>query len=691
MLALPWMVALIQVRRHYHLDVAAVTLVASISLGMPVIWLAWATYRESKRSAAQARASLAHVADRLAIAVRAQWEAEAAARRLNDPYPLPVSWESAGPDLADSWDSLLKLASSGAGWPSPPPTSAWAAGPDALAGTGRDLADVLTRVPTGRLVVLGEPGAGKTMLMVRLILDLLARRATGCPVPVLASLASWNPAENDLRGWLAAQLLIDHPALAAPPADREARTQAAALLNSGLILPILDGLDEISEHVRGGAISRINDALRPGERVVVTCRSQQYRDAIGPTGGAEVTLRGAAAVRLRPLDAGVARNYLLDDASGPVARARWEPVLKLVGSTAPVGQALRTPLMVGLARTIYNPRPGDLAGPLREPAELCGPGLADRTAVEALLFDGFISAAYRSPVASPAPRYSPSAAKAEQWMIVLARHLDYTVQSSDFAWWQMVKAVETPARLIFGLYMELTIGGTVGLATWIVFNLRPAFAIPAGLVLALPLALPYTNRAGLDRTPSGGVRWDRRYGFLGLGVMGLPGSLLGLLTGLVFGIPAGILVAVLCLVLGLGEGTGPATSDPAVAASVEAVLLRDRRATLAVGWMTPLPAAIVSGLSFGLLLTPAKGAAIGAGILVLVGLADSFRWTAWPRWQVACAWLALHRKLPWRLMRFLSDAHQRGVLRQVGAVYQFRHIELQHRLASRSSEPPEGS
>jgi len=34
-------------------------------------------------------------------------------------------------------------------------------------------------------------------------------------------------------------------------------------------------------------------------------------------------------------------------------------------------------------------------------------------------------------------------------------------------------------------------------------------------------------------------------------------------------------------------------------------------------------------------------------------------------------------------MAFLADAHQRGVLRQAGAVYQFRHIELQHRLATR--------
>src|SRR5262249_43819037 len=107
-------------------------------------------------------------------------------------------------------------------------------------------------------------------------------------------------------------------------------TQAGSLLAAHLILPILDGLDEIPEEVRGSAISRINDALRPRERGVVPCRSQQYRDAVRPAGGTEVTLRGAAAVQLRPLAADVVRDYLVDDAGGPAAKARWDPVLKLV-------------------------------------------------------------------------------------------------------------------------------------------------------------------------------------------------------------------------------------------------------------------------------------------------------------------------------------------------------------------------
>jgi hypothetical protein len=325
LLLVPWAVALVQVLRHQRLDSGAVGIVVALSVGLPALWLAWVGYLEAMKSSVS-ELNLGQVADQLAVAVGAQWEAEAAIRRLNDPYPLPISWDPADTSLTDAWGSLLMLAESGAGWPPPAPEGIWAAGPEDLAGTGSDLVNVLARVPTDRLVVLGEPGAGKTMLMVRLVLDLLARRKPSEPVPILFSIASWKPADQDLRGWVAAQLLIDHPALAASsPTGRQETTQAAALLASGLILMILDGLDEIPQEVRGPAISRINDALRPGEHLVLACRSQQYRDAVRPPHGAEVTLHGAAAVQLNQLDPESVRAYLCPATSSPRTKARWDP------------------------------------------------------------------------------------------------------------------------------------------------------------------------------------------------------------------------------------------------------------------------------------------------------------------------------------------------------------------------------
>lgn len=64
----------------------------------------------------------------------------------------------------------------------------------------------------------------------------------------------------------------------------------------------------------------------------------------------------------------------------------------------------------------------------------------------------------------------------------------------------------------------------------------------------------------------------------------------------------------------------------------------------------------------------------------LMGLATS----VWGRYIMAKTWAAVRGELPWRLIRFLDDAHRRGVLRRAGAVYQFRHARLQQYLTHRT-------
>jgi hypothetical protein len=205
-------------------------------------YLAWVA--PSGGSVLRASGTAAEVADRIAREVRRRWMVEVELRLVNDPYMIPVRWCPADPDLFASWSAIEQAACS-AGWPSPD-RSRWSPDPAGLAGGG-DVAAVLDRVPTRRLVVLGEPGAGKTVLAVRLVLDILADRVAGGPVPVLLQLSSWDPAREHLRVWLERRLCADHPALRARAAGEAKVTWAWALWEAGLLMLVLDGFDEITK------------------------------------------------------------------------------------------------------------------------------------------------------------------------------------------------------------------------------------------------------------------------------------------------------------------------------------------------------------------------------------------------------------------------------------------------------------
>jgi NACHT domain len=656
--------------------------VVTALIGLPTLYLAFATFREGRRRAVRTEAAgvnLEQVADEIAAAVRNQWRAEAQARRLNDPYPLPVRWIAAEPSLVDSWDGLRTLAESGAGWQ--PRSGDWAADPADLDGEGNQLVGRLARVPTGRLVVLGEPGAGKTMLMVRLILDLYEQRENGAPVPMLMPVASWDPMTQDLREWLELRLAIDHPGLGGPaPVGSSAVTRAGALLDAGLVMLILDGLDEIPDALRGPAIGRINDAVRPGEGLVVTCRTAPFRAAVRATNGPMITVRGAAGVELCPLHVNAVTDYLRQDARDADGQDRWKDVINSLGTSAPIASVLSNPLMISLARVIYNPRPGEHSGTLPDPAKLCV--FRDKEQVEQHLFKAFIPAAYRS--RSVRQVFRPwSARKAEQWLIYLAHHLEDTIGAPDFAWWQLVRAVPgVAAGLAAGLVAAIVAGSVV----WVIAGLIYGLAVAAVALILVSV------KAFEERPPLGGFKYrSPGAGSLAAGLIcaAILTLALGVAADTTDGKDAGIataisvgLASVLLVVTAAGLKVVP--FDLTAAAAPRTILARDRLTVIAIGVSGGLASATIIALFAGFL-SGRVVASLMMGLVsfLAVGIVITMTRGAWASWGLTRIWLAIRGRLPWRLTAFLADAHERGVLRQAGAVYQFRHAELQQRLGSR--------
>ncbi len=106
-------------------------------------------------------------------------------------------------------------------------------------------------------MILGGPGSGKTTLAVQLLLGLLGTRAPEDPVPVLLTLAGWDLAAHPrLQDWVAARLGEDYPALRALDA-----ALPRALVDHGMVVPVLDGLDELPKGYRPQVLTALNASL----------------------------------------------------------------------------------------------------------------------------------------------------------------------------------------------------------------------------------------------------------------------------------------------------------------------------------------------------------------------------------------------------------------------------------------------
>lgn len=133
--------------------------------------------------------------------------------------------------------------------------------------------------------------------------------------------------------------------------------------------------------------------------------------------------------------------------------------------------------------------------------------------------------------------------------------------------------------------------------------------------------------------------------------------------------------------------------------SPESALRGDRRMTLSLLGFAVLPftakALVDAGFGGGAPVEQAvRDSFTTAPTTVILGLAVGLTLaaqTAHSAFLVTRARLAADGVLPLRLMAFLREAHRLGVLRQVGAAYQFRHARLQDRLAAAHGSAQDGA
>lgn len=673
--------------------------VAGLALLMTAHSVGWVTWQCRQLSRGRhenaLRATVNGVLAGLAREQARQWRDEAITRRVQGSRLLPVLCRTAERDLFDHWSNIR--------------TGERSDQPLPLDGDVAEIYRLYGLVPSGRLVILGEPGAGKSVAALRLGLELLERREPDGRVPVILPLASWNPGETGLWRWAAQRLATEHPELAAPTGFGTVLAEEVAAPER--LLLILDGLDEMPAERRAVALRTLNDSRDEHTHLILTSRTAQYRDAVRQ---ADV-LSGTAAVTLQPLTVRELNEHLRTSTRRTRADGTplWEPVLaRMRDADDPHAGRLRTalssPLMLGLALAVYRETSAD-------PAELLDTAVfPTRARIEKHLIAQLVPAVYTAPPdVGKAPRWR--AEDAERHLGRLARDAArHDAPGGELAWWrwypgQAKAATAVAVTLIYGTAVALTAAlpphGTI---RWWGMTLPPWGALALIGVLPLIVAVvdvyatvPVPGRLQLRRrAPT--ILWRAAGSAAGIGFAwgtNIPAKDHPYPSG--FPIPVAVALGVLFVVR-----AAPSMATDVASVTPRSLLRADRVSalTLAVNHSVTGPrrwcleAVVLLPLVFvntwsdhaGAGVTgPAAWATVVSGTLVITVL-HGITNTAWGRHAAARVVLAATGRLPWRTMAFLEDAHARGVLRQTGGVFQFRHARLQEHLISEAPPARDG-
>ncbi len=519
----------------------------------------------------------------------------------------------------------------------------------------------------GKLLILGQPGSGKTTTLLELARDLIAQANSTQPfIPVLLELTNWTDNRQSMEEWLVAELKDRHHV---PP------KQTQEWLEKHLLLPMLDGLDELGIERQRTCIQRINQFVENSNyrHLVVCCRSDEYEQG-------QVNLKALnGAVCLQPLSDGQIQEYLQQVGRPSLwAEIEHDETLKELATT---------PLLLGFIAAAYPQQAPHLISASESPSER-------RQAYLKQIFQTYIDKKLQEPLPSQwyRPGKKPSPEQTKRWLSFLARRLreerktEFLIEKMQPIW----LGNKVKRRIYFkfvGLIYGLIYGVIFGLIFGLIFE--PIKGVIGGLIFGLIRGLIRGQISKIQPTETLGWSTERFKHYLNYGLFGLIGGLIyglidkpicGLIYGLIYGVIFGLIGGL------IGGLSGPDMD------------IKTRDCPNQGIWNSLQNSLVFSGLSFPftvlLFVLPRWATEKNVGLLDTFIFAISFAillgffaggGRAGIKHIILRLLLHIDGDIPWNYKRFLGYADERKLVQQLGGRYRFVHDLLREHFAG---EPP---
>ncbi len=385
----------------------------------------------------------------------------------------------------------------------------------------------------GTLVVLGDPGSGKTLTLLELARDLIKRAEEEAdrPIPVVLNLSSWAIQKNSLAAWIAQEIEEKYGML---------RNISEEWVKGQKLTLLLDGLDEIRDlSARDKCVAALNAFQREHETaMVVCCRVKDYEKL-------DNMLEGKSAVVIQPLSPEQTRIYL------DQLQVDLTGLKSLLGRDNALQELAQSPLMLNIMVLAYQ------GVEIEE-------GFETVTTKERMkkLFDDYIDRMFtrsrvlayaKKPLSQEKERYSRQ--QATLWLAWLARQM---LQRSQTVFlieklqpsWLANSNLNVLYKILVGLTVGVVSGLTVGLTVGSIFGLMARSIIELrGLIFGPILGLISGLIFGLIGGLIGGstklfeeiktveaVKWSWKNPWKNILYWSRFGLMIGLVSGLVLGL-----------------------------------------------------------------------------------------------------------------------------------------------------------